>query len=337
MRVELFDFELPEHLIATHPANPRDASRMLYVPHEKGGFKDLGVRDIPSLLQKGDVMVFNDTKVIPARLMGKRGDLAVECLLHKNIGGGEWHCFARPAKRLKTGQIIEFAPDFCAEILGRTPDGQVRILFTQPDILPFLDKYGELPLPPYMKRGANAGDKHTYQTAYARHEGSVAAPTAGLHFTQELLEAIDEAGAQRVHVTLHVGAGTFLPVKADDTNDHVMHSESVTITPEAADIINSAKRVIAVGTTSLRTLESMAVAKSRVKAGTFDTDIFITPGYEFKIVNRLMTNFHLPRSTLFMLISAFAGRERMLEAYAHAITKDYRFYSYGDACWLEGL
>lgn len=335
MRVDLFDFELPEACIATHPASPRDSSRMLYVPNSTESFGDLSVRDIPSQLRPGDVMVFNDTKVIPARLMGRRGEMGVECLLHKNIGGGEWHCFARPAKRLKEGQIIDFAPDFSAEILGRTDDGQVRIRFLQDDVMALLDKYGELPLPPYMKRSANAADSDTYQTTYAKHAGSVAAPTAGLHFTPELLAAIDATGAKRVHVTLHVGAGTFLPVKVDDTDDHVMHTESATISPEAAEAINSAQRVIAVGTTSMRTLESLATGKGHVQAGTKDTNIFITPGYDFKIVALLMTNFHLPKSTLFMLVSAFAGRERMQAAYAHAIRSGYRFYSYGDACWLE--
>lgn len=338
MRVDLFDFELPDSSIATRPAVPRDSSRMLYVP-ETGNLQDLSVRDIPAQLRAGDVMVFNDTKVIPARLLGRRGEMKVECLLHKALGGAEWLCFAKPAKRLKAGQVIDFADDFAAEILGRTDDGQVRIRFVQDDVMAKLEQYGELPLPPYMQRRAEAGDAADYQTAYARHPGSVAAPTAGLHFTPALLQAIDDAGVKRVHVTLHVGAGTFLPVKVEDTDLHVMHTETASITPEAADIINQAKaegrRVVAVGTTSLRTLESLAVQKGLVQAGSRDTDLFITPGYDFKIVDVLMTNFHLPRSTLLMLVSAFAGRERMLDAYAHAVESGYRFYSYGDACWLE--
>lgn len=331
MRVDLFDFDLPESAIATTPASPRDCARMLYIGDT---LRDMGVKDIPSLLQPGDVMVFNDTRVIPARLFGKRGDLNVEVLLHKSIGGNkEWLCFAKPAKRLKPGQIIQFADDFSA-VAGERAGEQLKITFTCDDVFAMLDKYGEMPLPPYMHRRAEAEDKHTYQTTYAKNPGSVAAPTAGLHFTPDLLKAIDGAGAKCVHVTLHVGAGTFLPVKVDDTDDHAMHSEWVRITPEAAEAINNAKRVIAVGTTSCRTLESMS-KDGRVQAGERETDIFITPGYEFKIADVLMTNFHLPRSTLLMLVSAFAGRERMLDAYAHAIKHGYRFYSYGDACWLE--
>lgn len=331
MRVDLFDFELPESCIASAPAHPRDAARMLYVGDT---LKDLSVKDIPSLLGPGDVMVFNDTRVIPARLFGKRGEMGVEVLLHKPISRHEWLCFAKPAKRLKPGQVITFADDFSA-VVGERAGGQTRITFTCDDVFAMLDRYGEMPLPPYMRRRAGDADKSTYQTAYAVHPGSVAAPTAGLHFTPALLAAIDAAGAKRVHVTLHVGAGTFLPVKADDTQDHVMHSEWVRVTPEAAAAINAASRVIAVGTTSCRTLESMTDESGVTHAGERETDIFITPGYRFRTVDVLMTNFHLPRSTLLMLVSAFAGRERMLDAYKHAIDAGYRFYSYGDACWLE--
>lgn len=331
MRVDLFDFSLPESAIATAPANPRDSARMLYIGKE---MRDASVRDIPSLLGAGDVMVFNDTKVIPARLMGMRGEVKVEFLLHQALTKNEWLCFAKPAKRLKDGQTVIFADDFTATVTGRGEDGQVKIAFNCDDVFSMLDKYGELPLPPYMHRRAAEQDKTTYQTAYAQHPGSVAAPTAGLHFTPELLAAIDASGAKRVHVTLHVGAGTFLPVKADDTDDHIMHAEWTRITLEAAEAINNAKRVIAVGTTSMRTLES-AVVDGKVQAGERSTRIFITPGYTFGCVDVLMTNFHLPRSTLLMLVSAFAGRERMLDAYKHAIAAGYRFYSYGDACWLE--
>jgi S-adenosylmethionine:tRNA ribosyltransferase-isomerase len=305
---------------------------MLYVSDH---LRDLSVRDIPSLLRPGDVMVFNDTKVIPARLFGKRDEIGVEILLHKSISRAEWLCFAKPAKRLKPGHVITFAKDFSATVLGRDDSGQVRLAFECDDVFSKLERYGEMPLPPYMRRHADARDVINYQTAYAREPGSVAAPTAGLHFTPELLAAIDAAGAHRVHVTLHVGAGTFLPVKADDTDDHVMHSEWIHISPEAAYAINNAERVIAVGTTSLRTLESAADESGNVLAGARETDIFITPGYRFKAVDVLMTNFHLPRSTLLMLVCAFAGRERMLDAYRHAIERDYRFYSYGDASWLE--
>ncbi|MBU6235720.1 MAG: tRNA preQ1(34) S-adenosylmethionine ribosyltransferase-isomerase QueA [Alphaproteobacteria bacterium] len=337
MRVDLFDYELPEKLIAKAPVSPRDSARLLHVP-ACGRFSDRTVRDLPSLLRRGDVMVFNDTKVIPARLMGKRGDVSVEVLLHRRTGEREWVCFAKPAKRLKDGQEVIFADDFKALVLGRAEDGQVRLAFETDDIFAMLDKYGELPLPPYMQRRAQETDKATYQTAYALHPGSVAAPTAGLHFTPELLKAIDDAGVTRAHVTLHVGAGTFLPVKADDTDDHVMHAEWWHVTPETAVLINTAKRegrrVIAVGTTSMRTLES-AGKSGTVGAGEAETRLFITPGYDFKIVDALMTNFHLPRSTLLMLVSAFAGYEKMREAYRHAIAQAYRFYSYGDSSFIE--
>lgn len=338
MRVDLFDFDLPPGCIATAPAMPRDASRLLVVPAQ-GGVEDKIVRDLPSLLRPGDVMVFNDTKVIPARLRGQRGDVAVEILLHRSREAGLWECFAKPAKRLKEGQTITFAPDFEARVAGRARDGQVVLDFGPGDLTPMLDKYGEMPLPPYMQRAEHARDRGDYQTTYARHLGSVAAPTAGLHFTPELLAAIDKAGVERVSVTLHVGAGTFLPVKVDDTAEHVMHTEWADIPDKTARAINAAKaegrRVIAVGTTSLRTLESAAAQGGLVRAGARETDIFITPGYDFKIVDALMTNFHLPRSTLLMLVSAFAGRERMLNAYAHAVRQGYRFYSYGDSSFLE--
>lgn len=338
MRVDLFDFLLPEGQIATTPASPRDSAKLLHVD-AGGSTHDLHIRDIPSLLRAGDVMVFNDTRVIPARLKGRRGDIAIEMLLHRRIDAQEWLCFAKPAKRLKPDQTIVFAEDFSATVLGRTEDGQVRIRFLQDDVNAKLDLYGEMPLPPYMHRDACEADKSSYQTAYAANPGSVAAPTAGLHFTPELLAAIDRTGATRVHVTLHVGAGTFLPVKADDTDDHVMHTEWTEIPAAAAAAINAAKcegrRIIAVGTTSLRTLESAAAPDGTVAAGTRETNIFITPGYNFRTADVLMTNFHLPRSTLLMLVSAFCGRERILGAYAHAIGAGYRFYSYGDGSWLE--
>lgn len=338
MRVDLFDYDLPQELIASQPANPRDSARLLHIPAH-GAFADMGVRDLPSLLKRGDVMVFNDTKVIPARLFGQRGDVRVEILLHRFMGDGTWTCFAKPAKRLKDGQEVVFAPDFKAMVTGRAEDGQVILKFDTPDMFAMLEKYGELPLPPYMQRRAGAADKASYQTAYADKPGSVAAPTAGLHFTPDLLKAVDAAGVTRVHVTLHVGAGTFLPVKADDTTDHIMHAEWWQVGADAANTINTAKRegrrVVAVGTTSLRTLESSAAETGMVRAGSADTRLFITPGYEFKVVDALMTNFHLPKSTLLMLVSALAGRERMLDAYAHAIAQRYRFFSYGDSSFIE--
>ncbi len=337
MRVDLFDYALPQNLIAASPANPRDSARLLYVPHTNG-LADMCVRDLPTLLRRGDVVVFNDTKVIPARLFGMRGEVRAEILLHRRLNAQEWTCFAKPAKRLKIDHEIIFAPDFKAVVTGRTEDGQVQLRFDTPDIYAMLDEYGELPLPPYMQRRAETQDNQNYQTAYAAHPGSVAAPTAGLHFTPDLLNAIDAAGATRVHVTLHVGAGTFLPVKVDDTDDHVMHAEWWQVRTDAATAINTAKRegrrVIAVGTTSLRTLESAADVGG-VKSGEGETRLFITPGYDFKIVDALMTNFHLPRSTLLMLVSAFAGYERMKDAYAHAIAREYRFFSYGDSSFLE--
>ena len=286
-------------------------------------------------------MVFNDTRVLPARLMGKRGEAKIEILLHKQLRDGVWQCFAKPAKKLKTGDEIFFADDFFAIMQERTQDGQVILAFDAMGVTlrEKLQRYGAMPLPPYIEkaRKAEQGDNETYQTVYARHEGSVAAPTAGLHFTPELLAAIDAAGVKRVHVTLHVGGGTFLPVKVEDTKDHVMHSEWASISAEAAATINAARaaggRVIAVGTTSLRTLES-ASNDHGVQPFEGETNIFITPGYRFKAVDMLMTNFHLPRSTLFMLVSAFSGLDRMQNAYKHAIAARYRFYSYGDGCLL---
>jgi len=281
--------------------------------------------------------VFNDTRVIPARLFGRRGEAKIEILLHKNMGNGQWSCFAKPAKKLKSSDEVSFADDFSASVVEKQPDGQVVLQFGD-DLHEKLAKYGHMPLPPYIKRDDNAADKERYQTVYAREEGSVAAPTAGLHFTPALLAAIDIAGAKRAHVTLHVGGGTFLPVKADDTNEHVMHSEYAEISKETADAINTAKkaggRVIAVGTTSLRTLESAADDNGVVHPFARETNIFITPGYKFKAVDMLLTNFHLPKSTLFMLVSAFCGLENMKTAYEEAVSKNYRFYSYGDACLL---
>jgi len=345
MKTSLFDFDLPEALIAAHPTNPRDSARMLVVA---GDLQDKIIRDLPRFLKPDDVMVFNDTKVIPARLLGKRGEAKVEVLLHKHRGQGAWQCFAKPAKRLKPGDHIDFAADFHADVVEKLPDGEVVLSFSPSplrgegwgggDFYSQLEKYGHMPLPPYIRRSDDASDRAHYQTIYARAEGSVAAPTAGLHFTESLLAAIDAAGVTRAQVTLHVGGGTFLPVKCDDTDDHVMHSEWAEISPAAADAINAAKdrggRVIAVGTTSLRTLESATDARGRLKPNSFDTSIFITPGYKFKIVDAVLTNFHLPCSTLFMLVAAFAGLERMKTAYAHAIAHNYRFYSYGDACLL---
>jgi S-adenosylmethionine:tRNA ribosyltransferase-isomerase len=354
MRVDLFDFELPEELIALRPARPRDSARLLHVP-AMGGFEDLVVRDAPKLFRPGDLLVFNDTRVIPARLSGVRvreeSSVSVEATLIERTSSSSWIALAKPGKRLREGDRIRFgAMDDRACLLGaldatvraKGEDGAITLAFdlAGPDLDAAIAAAGVMPLPPYIaaKRAPDDEDERDYQTIYAAKDGAVAAPTAGLHFTDELMARLDAAGVERVHVTLHVGAGTFLPVKADDTETHVMHSEWREISPPAADAINRAKaegrRVIAVGTTALRSLESAADENGCVRAEAGGTDIFITPGYRFRVVDGLWTNFHLPRSTLFMLVSAFAGPERMKAAYAHAIAQGYRFYSYGDASLL---
>lgn len=338
MRVDLFDFNLPEDRIASYPAEPRDSARMLCVG--KTCFYDRRVAELPDVLAPGDLLVFNQSKVIPARLYGKRGQAFVEVLLHKHMGQGRWECFAKPAKKLKPGDIVQFAEDFTAEVIGKTPEGLVELQFDASRLASQLQRYGQMPLPPYIPRHSkpDATDKERYQTVYAKEEGSVAAPTAGLHFTPELLMRLKGKGINLTFVTLHVGGGTFLPVKAKDTNDHVMHSEWGEVSEETAEQIKETKRkggrIIAVGTTSLRLLET-AAKDGKIKPFSGETSIFITPGYAFRVVDRLMTNFHLPKSTLFMLVSAFSGLERMKDAYAHAIENGYRFYSYGDACLLE--
>jgi S-adenosylmethionine:tRNA ribosyltransferase-isomerase len=336
MKTALFDFHLPPERIATHPVSPRDASRLLVVKPE--GLQDRMVRELPEFLQPGDVMVFNDTKVIPARLLGKRGKATIEVTLHKHLGGRSWRGFARPGKRLKVGDSILFSSEFSAKVKQKYETGEIDLEWNSDNWQECLRLYGKMPLPPYMKRDEEDSDLKNYQTIYAQKEGAVAAPTAGLHFTNELLDKLDIIGVKRVHLTLHVGAGTFLPVKAEDTDGHVIHTEYYEISDEVAAAINAAhkngKRVVAVGTTSLRALESAADESGHVRASNGDTGIFITPGYRFKVVDMLMTNFHLPKSTLFMLVSAFSGLEQMREAYRHAIEKGYRFYSYGDACLL---
>lgn len=340
MRVELFDFELPEARIAQAPLPARDGARLLHVAD---GLHDRTVRDVPSQLNAGDVLVFNQSKVIPARLFTQVGDKQIEVLLHQPTARGscQWRAFARPARKLKEGMRVAFAADFFARIDGRTDDGQVILTFDDEGSTLFakLHTHGHMPLPPYIKRGDDAADATRYQTVFARDEGSVAAPTAGLHFTESLLRDIQARGVHIAYVTLHVGAGTFQPVKVEDTDAHIMHREWYEIDAANAAIINAARanggNVIAVGTTSLRTLESAASADGTLAAVSADTGIFITPGYRFKLVNRLITNFHLPKSTLFMLVAAFSGLDRMQAAYAHAIQHGYRFYSYGDACLLE--
>lgn len=338
MRVDAFDFDLPRALIADRPVTPRDAARLLEVGET---LRDGMVRDLPGRLRPGDILVFNDTRVIPARLAGKRGAASVEATLHKRVAEDRWHAFARPARKLRPGDAIEFAPGFSAEVLAKGEAGEVELRFDRsgPELMKALQRWGRVPLPPYIKRPADERDRVDYQTVFAREEGAVAAPTAGLHFTPELLAALDARGVLRTTVTLHVGAGTFLPVKVEDTRDHVMHAEIGEIGAAAAEAINRARaaggRVVTVGTTSLRLLETVADDSGRLAPFSGETTLFVTPGYRFKIVDLLLTNFHLPRSTLFMLVSAFAGLERMQAAYAHAKEKAYRFYSYGDCCLLH--
>ena len=340
MRVDLFDFELPQELIALRPARPRDAARLLHIPGA-GALGDLTVRDLPRLLRRGDVLVFNDTRVIPAQLEGTRGAARIGATLHKRIDLRRWQAFIRNAKRLHNGDIIEFANGVQAVAEARGDDGSWTLAFagTEP-VEELLERAGQMPLPPYIagKRPTDAQDQSDYQTMFAAKDGAVAAPTAALHFTPELMVALAEAGIGSETLTLHVGAGTFLPVKVDDTADHQMHAEWGTISADAAARLNAVRRaggrVIAVGTTSLRLLESAATDDGMIQPFSDDTAIFITPGYRFKAVDGLMTNFHLPKSTLFMLVSALIGRERMQQAYAHAIAEGYRFYSYGDSSLL---
>jgi S-adenosylmethionine:tRNA ribosyltransferase-isomerase len=340
MRVDLFDFELPTELIALRPMRPRDAARMLVVEDGKP-FADGAVRDLPRLLRKGDVLVFNDTRVIPAQLEGRRGEAKIGATLHKRLDLRRWQAFVRNAKRLKPGDRIDFAAGVTALAEERHADGSFTLTFAGEDpVEVLLERAGTMPLPPYIagKRATDEQDRADYQTMFARQDGAVAAPTAALHFTPELLAALDAAGVGRETLTLHVGAGTFLPVKADDTDAHVMHAEWGRIDAATAERLNAARagggRLIAVGTTSLRLLESAADESGTIHPFEGDTAIFITPGYRFRAIDGLMTNFHLPRSTLFMLVSALMGLERMQAAYAHAIEHRYRFYSYGDSSLL---
>ena len=340
MRVDLFDFDLPQELIALRPARPRDAALMLVVRGE-GAFEDAGVSDLPALLKRGDVLVFNDTRVIPAQLEGRRGEAKIGATLHKRIDLRRWQAFIRNAKRLRPGEIVEFGGGVSATAEERLADGSFVLSFHgEEPVEVLLERAGRMPLPPYIagKRATDAQDREDYQTMFAREDGAVAAPTAALHFTPRLMDALDAAGVARETLTLHVGAGTFLPVKADDTDDHAMHSEWGRIEPETAERLNAARaaggRIIAVGTTSLRLLESATGEDGVIQPFAGDTDIFITPGYRFRAVDGLMTNFHLPKSTLMMLVSALMGRERMIAAYDHAIANAYRFYSYGDSSLL---
>jgi S-adenosylmethionine:tRNA ribosyltransferase-isomerase len=340
MRVDLFDFDLPQELIALRPARPRDAARLLHVPGH-GAFADLGVRDLPRLLRAGDVLVFNDTRVIPAQLEGQRGEARIGATLHKRIDLRRWQAFVRNAKRLREGDEIGFANGVTAIAETRHDDGSFTLAFAGDEpVEVLLERAGRMPLPPYIaaKRPVDEADRADYQTMFAARDGAVAAPTAALHFTPGLMAALCDADIARETLTLHVGAGTFLPVKAEDTRDHAMHAEWGRIEPDVADRLNAARarggRVIAVGTTSLRLLESATDEHGTIRPFAGDTAIFITPGYRFRAIDGLMTNFHLPKSTLFMLVSALMGLDRMQAAYAHALAGGYRFYSYGDSSLL---
>ncbi|MEM1051489.1 MAG: tRNA preQ1(34) S-adenosylmethionine ribosyltransferase-isomerase QueA [Pseudomonadota bacterium] len=343
MRVDLFDFELPQERIALRPVRPRDAARMLVVRGKNAPFEDAGVFDLPNLLEPGDVLVFNDTRVLPAQLEGHRagGEARVGATLHKRLDLRRWQAFVRNAKRVTEGDQLIFGGGVTAIAESRHEDGSITLMFEGDEpVEVLLDRAGTMPLPPYIaqRRGVDEQDLTDYQTMFAARDGAVAAPTASLHFTERLVAALDDAGVGRETLTLHVGAGTFLPVKADDTDHHQMHSEFGHISAPTANRLNAAKeaggRIIAVGTTALRTLETAVGEGGKICEFADDTDIFITPGYRFRAVDGLMTNFHLPKSTLMMLVSALMGREQMMQAYAHAIENEYRFYSYGDSSLL---
>ena len=356
MRTDLFDFDLPQDRIALRPVAPRDAARLLLVRSgAEPELDDRCVADLPELLRAGDIIVVNDTKVVPARLKGRRigrGEVepAIEATLHRRLDGSRWRAFVKPAKRLAPGDIVRFGEEGKVCFLGqldatvedKRDGGEVTLAFAfhGPVLDQAIEERGEMPLPPYIaaRRPPDARDHVDYQTMFALDEGSVAAPTAGLHFTTDLAGKLAQRGIAIHKVTLHVGAGTFLPVKADDTSEHLMHPEAGMVSADIADAINAARRaggrVVAVGSTSLRLLESATDKSGVVRPFSGETSLFITPGYRFRAVDVMMTNFHLPRSTLFMLVSAFCGLDRMKRAYAHAIAAGYRFYSYGDACLM---
>jgi S-adenosylmethionine:tRNA ribosyltransferase-isomerase len=342
MHLADFDFAVPRELIAARPAEPREAARLLVLP-AAGRLVDRHIADLPELVRPGDLLVVNDTKVIPARLVGRRGAATIEITLAHDLGGGAWQAYAKGARRLHKGDHIDFAADFSAEIADKSAEGAVTLRFDREgaEFRAVLTRHGAMPLPPYIKRprGGDAQDRSDYQTMFARAEGAVAAPTAGLHFTRALMAGIAARGAKWVSVTLHVGPGTFLPVKTEDPRAHPMHAEHGHISAEAAARINRARvrggRIIAIGTTSLRLLESAADERGRVGEFRGETRLFILPGYRFRAIDLLLTNFHLPRSTLLMLVAALAGLDRIKAAYAHAAATGYRFFSYGDACLIE--
>ena len=342
MKTSLFTFEMPENLIADYPAEPRDSARLLHILPD-GRFEDKIIADLDTLLRPDDVLIFNDTKVIPARLYGMRGQAKIELTLFKQENLSDWTTLIKNARRLKINDVISFTDDLTATVLKKTESGSVIVHFNKSgaDLMNALHQIGTMPLPPYIKRlrGGLESDKADYQTIYAKNEGAVAAPTAGLHFTPELFKRLKEKGIEQLFLTLHVGGGTFLPVKVDDTDNHKMHAEFGILSPEVADKINQAKkdgrRIVTVGTTSLRLLESATDENGIVHPFEGETRIFITPGYRFRATDVMFTNFHLSGSTLFMLVCAFAGIDVMKEAYRYAISNEYRFFSYGDACLIE--
>lgn len=365
MLVSEFDYHLPEDLIAQEPPAARDASRMLHLQRTTGAWSDASFRDLPDLLRAGDLLVFNNTRVFPARLLGRREGARAQPVSHRNRAApdfllgqvevlltrqisaepNDWECLVRPGRKIGVGEHLFFgdAKELQAEILARGEFGERRIRFSGTDSEDFfavIDRIGHIPLPPYISRPDSAGDRERYQTVYAEKRGSVAAPTAGLHFTPEILERIERRGVETAFVTLHVGLGTFQPVRAERVEDHKIHPETYSILPEAAEAItralNDGRRVIAVGTTTVRTLEhAIRAGDGRFIPGPSIADSFIYPGLEFKVVKAMLTNFHLPQSSLLMLVSAFAGRENVLRAYEHAVAECYRFYSYGDCVFIE--
>ena len=341
MRTDTFDFDLPTDRIAQEPTFPRDSSRLLEVFPDR--LRDGAVLDLPTILQPGDLLVLNDTRVIPTRLYGKRGNAKIEVTLHKPSDKNQWYAFARPGRRLRVGDTIDFADGFSAKLVEKRDGGEVllEMASTTGVLMDALHTHGKMPLPPYIERadGNQPTDGESYQTIYARNAGAVAAPTAGLHFTNNLFGALDAHGIKRTYVTLHVGAGTFLPIKSESIEDHHMHAEYGVLSPETATLITQTRaqggRIVAVGSTSLRLIETAAEDNGKILPFEGETDVFITPGYHFKAVDLFLTNFHLPKSTLFVLVSAFSGTERMKSAYAHAIDQAYQFYSYGDCCLLH--
>lgn len=339
-----FDFKLPEHCIAQHPARPREAAKLLYIPSKSGKFQDKTIWDLPCYFQKGDILIANDTKVIPAKLFAQRGMAHIGITLDRPMGDGTWHVLIKNSKRLKEQDRLDFPDKKCFATVVKLETGGgafIRFNLEGNEFDKWLNTSGQLALPPYIRRpyGPTERDELDYYTIFSQNPGAVAAPTAGLHFTEELLTQLDHKGVERLALTLHVGAGTFLPVRSENINDHHMHAEYGVLSPENAERLNQAKvekrRIIAVGTTTLRLLESAIDRQGIFHPFQQETSIFIRPGHQFRSIDILMTNFHLPRSTLFMLVCAFGGTEKMRQAYEHAIRNNYRFYSYGDACIIE--